>query len=57
MIDAEIVKAYERIEEENGGMANTSPRHILELTAKELNVDIERARSVMINHWNCGGAG
>ena len=57
MTDAEIVKAYERIEEENGGMANTSPRHILELTAKELNIEIERARSVMINHWNCGGAG
>ena len=57
MTDAEIVKAYEQIEEKNGGMANTSPRHILELTAKELGIDIDRARSVMINHWNYGGAG
>jgi hypothetical protein len=57
MTDAEIVKAYERIEEQNGGMANTSPRHILELTAKELDIDIDRVRSVMINNWNCGGAG
>jgi hypothetical protein len=57
MTDAEIVKTYERIEEENGGMANTSPRHILELTAKELDIDIERVRGVMIDRWNCGGAG
>jgi hypothetical protein len=57
MTDAEIVKAYERIEEKGGGYLFASPRHILELTAKELDIDIERVRSVMIERWNCGGAG
>lgn len=57
MTNREIVEAYERIEEQNGGIANTNPRHILELTAEELAIDIERVRSVMIDHWTMGGAG
>ena len=52
-----IIETYERLEEENGGLANVSPRHILELTAKELDVDVAQARAVMIDHWTMRGSG
>jgi len=52
-----IIETYERLEEENGGLANVSPRHILELTAKELDIKIEDARSAMIDHWTMARGG
>jgi len=52
-----IVETYERLEDENGGLANVSPRHILELTAKELGIEVQEARSVMVDHWTMAGGG
>jgi hypothetical protein len=52
-----IVETFERIEEEDGGIAFSDAMHVLRLTAKELGIEVEEARSVMINHWTMGGAG
>lgn len=53
----QIVETYERLEDENGGLANVSPRHILELTAEELGIEVREARSVMVDHWTMAGGG
>jgi hypothetical protein len=55
--DKKIVETFERIEEEGGGYAFAQAKHVLELTAKELGIDIEEARSAMINHWTMRGGG
>lgn len=52
-----IVKTFERIEEEDGGIAFADPMHVLRLTAKELGIEVEEARSVMIDHWTMQGGG
>lgn len=52
-----IVETFERIEGEGGGYAFAQAKHVLELTAKELGIDIEKARSAMIDHWTMRGAG
>jgi hypothetical protein len=55
--DGKIVKTFERIEEEAGGLWNAMPSMTLDKTAIELDVPRERVRSVMINHWTQNGAG
>jgi len=57
MTDEDIVKAYDRIEEQCGGIANASPRYVVERTAQELGVSVERVRRVMIDHWTMRGGG
>lgn len=58
MVDTKkIIETFERIEEEGGGLAFAQAKHVLELTAKELGIKVEEARSVMIDHWTMGGAG
>ena len=58
MVDAKkIVETFERIEEEGGGYAFSQANHVLELTAKELGIKIEEARSAMIDHWAMRGSG
>ena len=57
MTDEDIVKAYDRIEEQCGGIANASPRYVVEQTAQELDVSVERVRRVMIDHWTMRGGG
>ena len=58
MVDAKkIIETFERIEEEDGGIAFADAMHVLRLTAKELGIEVEEARSVMINHWTMRGAG
>ena len=52
-----IIETFERIEEEGGGFAFADAMHVLRLTAKELGIEIDQARSVMIDHWTMGGAG
>lgn len=52
-----IIETFKRIEEENGGYAFSSARATLEKTAEELGVDIDRARSVMVDYWTMRGAG
>lgn len=57
MTDEDIVKAYDRIEEQCGGIANISPRYVVEQIAHELDVSVERVRRVMIDHWTMRGVG
>jgi hypothetical protein len=57
MDSQKIIETFERIEEEDGGIAFADAMHVLKLTAKELGIEVEEARSVMINHWTMGGAG
>jgi hypothetical protein len=57
MTDADIVKAYDRIEEQCGGIANISPIYVVDRTAQELGVSVERVRRVMIDHWTMRGGG
>ena len=52
-----IIETFNRIEEENGGHAFSSAKATLEKTADELGVDIDRARSVMVDCWTMRGAG
>jgi hypothetical protein len=52
-----IVETFDRIEAEGGGYAFAQAKHVLELTAKELGIDIEEARSAMIDHWTMRGSG
>jgi hypothetical protein len=52
-----IIETFNRIEEENGGHAFSSAKATLEKTADELGVDIDRARSVMVDYWTMRGAG
>ena len=52
-----IIETFKRIEDENGGHAFSSARATLEKTAEELSVDIDRARSVMVDYWTMRGAG
>ena len=57
MTDADIVKAYDFIEEQCGGIANANPRYVVEQTAQDLDVSVERVRRVMIDHWTMRGGG
>lgn len=57
MDSQKIIETFERIEEEAGGIAFADAMHVLRLTAKELGIEIDQARSVMIDHWTMGGAG
>lgn len=58
MVDSKkIIETFSRIEEKNGGHAFSSARATLEKTAEELGVDIDRARSVMVDYWTMRGAG
>lgn len=58
MVDTKkIIETFERIEEEGGGLYIAQANHVLELTAKELGIDVEKARSVMIDHWTMRGSG
>lgn len=58
MVDSKkIIETFNRIEEENGGHAFSSAKETLEKTAEELGVDIDRARSVMVDYWTMRGAG
>ena len=57
MDSQKIIETFERIEEEGGGYAFAQAEHVLKLTAKELGIEIDQARSVMIDHWTMGGAG
>ncbi len=58
MVDTKkIIETFERIEEEGGGLAFAQAKHVLELTAKELGIEVEEARSVMIDHWTMAGSG
>jgi hypothetical protein len=58
MVDSKkIIETFNRIEEENGGHAFSSAKATLEKTADELGVDIDRARSVMVDYWTMRGAG
>ena len=52
-----IIETFNRIEDENGGHAFSSARATLEKTAEELGVNIDRARSVMVDYWTMRGAG
>ena len=52
-----IIETFNRIEEENGGHAFSSAKATLEKTTEELGVDIDRARSVMVDYWTMRGAG
>lgn len=52
-----IIETFDRIEKEDGGIAFADAMHVLRLTAKELGIEIDQARSVMIDHWTMGGAG
>ena len=52
-----IIETFNRIEEENGGHAFSSARATLEKTAEELGVNIDRARSAMVDYWTMRGAG
>jgi len=52
-----IIEAFDRIEQQNGGLAKTNPQEILDLTAKELGIEIGDARSVMVDHWSMTGSG
>ena len=52
-----IIETFERIEEEGGGYAFAPAAHVLELTAKEMGIKVEEARSVMVDHWTMRGAG
>lgn len=52
-----IIETFSRIEEENGGHAFSSAKETLEKMAEELGVDIDRARSVMVDYWTMRGAG
>ena len=55
--DKKIIKTFERIEEEHGGIWHAMPSMTLDKTAIELDVPRDRVRSVMINHWTQHGAG
>lgn len=55
--DEQIIKTFERIEEEAGGLWNAMPSMTLDKTAIELDVPRERVRGVMIDHWSQYGAG
>ena len=55
--DAEIIKTFERIEEEAGGLWNIMPSITLTKTVIELDLPREKVRSVMIDHWTQAGAG
>jgi len=58
MVDSKkIIETFNRIEEENGGHAFSNAKATLEKTADELGVDIDRARSVMVDYWTMRGAG
>ena len=52
-----IVKTFERIEEEAGGLWNAMPSMTLDKTAIELDLPREKVRSVMLDHWTLQGAG
>jgi putative phage-type endonuclease len=47
-----IIETFERIEEEAGGLCNTSPSVTLDMTAIKLGLSKYIVRRVMINHWS-----
>jgi hypothetical protein len=58
MVDTKkIIETFERIEEEGGGYAFAQAKHVLELTAKELDINVDEARAAMIDHWTMRGSG
>ena len=46
-----IIAAYERHEQEDGGLAKACPGQCAERAAEECGVTYEAAREVLTNHW------
>jgi len=58
MIDPKtVIKAFDRIEQENGGLEKTDPNETLAMTAKSLGLEVNKVRTVMIDHWTMRGGG
>ena len=52
-----IIEAFDRIEQENGGLEKTDPNETLAMTAKSLGIEVNKVRTVMIDHWTMRGGG
>lgn len=52
-----IIDTFDRIESELGGYAMSDAMHVVQLTAKELDIEVDEVRSVLIDHWTMAGGG
>ena len=52
-----IIAAYERIEDEAGGMWNAIPSMTLDKVAQELDIPRDEVDAVMVSYWTNQGAG
>lgn len=53
----EIIKTFDRIEEEAGGLWKAMPSMTLGMTAIELNLPRDLVSAIMTSHWTKQGAG
>lgn len=52
-----IIKTFDRIEEEDGGLWQSIPSMTLDKTAEEVGLPREIVRAIMIDHWTMRGSG